>query len=79
MKEPVPLRIVRRIDSPAAGLRCATGRTCPAALELSDGRIAIIGRHENAMSRQRRLASGKTLVVVPGYTLLSALSGLEAA
>ncbi|MBC2906843.1 hypothetical protein [Streptomyces cupreus] len=78
------LHIVRRIDSTPEGERCTTGRTCPAVFELSDeSLIAIIGDPAKAMFSQRavisqrRLPSGKTLVVIPRHTLLSALSGLD--
>ncbi|WAZ24584.1 hypothetical protein STRCI_006021 [Streptomyces cinnabarinus] len=74
------LRIVRRIDSPPEEERCTTGRTCPAVFVLSEGDlIAIIGTPPKAMISQRRLPSGKTLVVIPRHTLLSALESLDRA
>ncbi|MDL2075672.1 hypothetical protein QNN03_04400 [Streptomyces sp. GXMU-J15] len=86
MESSCHLRIVRRIDSPPEGERCVTGRTCPAVFELSDeSLIAVIGNLQKAMSSQRamihrrQLPSGKTLVVIPRQTLLSALSGLDRA
>ncbi|MGW1609862.1 hypothetical protein ACWCQZ_10765 [Streptomyces sp. NPDC002285] len=76
------LRIQRRIGLPPRLRGSTSGANCPDVFELSDHRIAVIGKERTAEIREahptmRPLAHTEIVVVVDPYTLAYAIAHLE--
>ena len=71
--------ILRRLDRPQG--QCNTEKTCPAAFELSDGSIAVVGTDRTRdlrrfAARYTGIADYERIVVVPRPTFVDAAGRL---